>query len=198
MTMELHLLEGRWGAEQLLLRRWVSHAERLTLLTVEVPLLTDLPRAAAAFLREQGACLSFRVKGGGTEDRERLARRLWRAWESGDAPEGLEAAELADRAPECAQFLLISHAERLDREEPLGLFLEDLLLSCGEQLHVVLAAEEPIPFLEQLEELPRLSASVGTGALSLEREEAEELLESAYPGLTASDRQLAFRLFPLQ
>lgn len=194
MTMELQLLEGRWGAEQLLLRRWMSHAERLTLLTVEVPLLTDLPRAAAAFLREQGACLSFRVKDGGTADRERLARLLWQAWQSGDAPENLEAAELADRAPECAQFLLISHAERLDREVPLGLFLEDLLLSCGDQLHVVLTAEEPIPFLEQLEELPRLSASVGAGALVLEREEAEELLESAYPGLTASDRQLAFRL----
>ena len=33
--------------------------------------------------------------------------------------------------------------------------------------------------------------SVGPSALTLERDEAEELLESTYPSLTAGDRQMA-------
>ncbi|MCI9577676.1 MAG: hypothetical protein HFF98_02390 [Oscillibacter sp.] len=193
--MELQLLEGRRGVEQCLIRRWLAHAEHLTLLAVEVPLLSDLPRAAAAFLRERGDCLSFRIKTADAADRERLTRLLKRSWcGAPDASGVLDAAALAECLPESDRFLLISHAEHLNREEPLGLFLEDLLLSCGEQLHIVLTAEGPIPFLEQLEELPRLSASVGPGALALEREEAEKLLENAYPSLTAWARQTAFRL----
>ena len=194
--MELKPLESRRGVEQSLIHRWLAHAERLTLLAVEVPLLSDLPRIAAAFLRERGSCLPFRVKSADTADRERLTRLLKRTWHSGgpDASEALDTSNLAECTSESDRFLLISHAELLNREEPLGLFLEDLLLSCEERFHIILTAESPIPFLEQMEELPRLSASVGPSALTLERDEAEELLESTYPSLTAGDRQMAFRI----
>ena len=194
--MELRPLESRRGVEQSLIHRWLAHAERLTLLAVEVPLLSDLPRIAAAFLRERGSCLPFRVKSADTADRERLTRLLKRTWHSGgpDASEALDTSNLAECTSESDRFLLISHAELLNREEPLGLFLEDLLLSCEERFHIILTAESPIPFLEQMEELPRLSASVGPSALTLERDEAEELLESTYPSLTAGDRQMAFRI----
>ena len=120
--MELQLLEGRRGVEQCLIRRWLAHAEHLTLLAVEVPLLSDLPRAAAAFLREQGDCLSFRIKTADAADRERLTRLLRRSWcGAPDASEVLDAAALAECLPESDRFLLISHAEHLNREEPLGL-----------------------------------------------------------------------------
>ena len=35
--MELKPLESRRGVEQSLIHRWLAHAERLTLLAVEVP-----------------------------------------------------------------------------------------------------------------------------------------------------------------
>ncbi|WP_295586007.1 BTAD domain-containing putative transcriptional regulator [uncultured Oscillibacter sp.] len=185
----LGLSKPRYEAERSFIRQWLASAPDLTLLALEVPTLTDLAREASVFLREQGLCLSFRMGSGDDADCQRLCRALWKLWAKEPAPQTPTVWDLMDRQPEKDCFLLVSQAEQLTCDMPLGEFLLDLLSHCSPMLHVVMMAEYAIPLLSQAEDLPRLAAAVTPGALVQDTGAITAVLQEAYPGLSELDCQ---------
>jgi len=202
--MELNGFHMKPGLQQIpaplersILELCLRDTQTLTLLAMELPILSNLSWTAQSILEKHGPCATFRVRGN-AQDAPRCLMSLSELADPlhSSEPDGSKRSlsAILGQLPRQDCFLLIDHAHLLSWENDLSQLLQRLLRHCGTYLRVLLLSHAPIPFLKEADALPHSMGLVTPNQLILDWPAADQLLLSAYPSLLERDRRQIFEL----